>query len=168
VDEKSDHLETCMALFAEHQRRLFLFINAMVPSPADAEEILQETSIVIWKKIDSYEAGTDFLAWCYRIAQLQTLAYRKKYARRMLKFPEDVAEQLYGKAMRHSDVLEARREALRACREKLLPEDRSLLDRCYGPDSNVAELAEELGRPATSIYRTLRRIRRQLAACIDQ
>ena len=168
MNDEPEHLEECMALFAEHQRRLFLFVNAMVPSPADAEEILQETGIVIWQKIDQFQPGTDFLAWCYRIAQLQTLAYRKKHARRMLKFPEDVAEQLYGRSLAHNDVLEARREALRACREKLLPEDRSLLDSCYGPGASIAELSEQLGRPATSVYRTLRRIRRQLAACIDQ
>ena len=103
------HLEACMALFAKHQRRLFLFVNAMVPSPADAEEILQGTSIVIWKKIDQFEPGTDFLSWSYRIAHLQTLAYRQKKARKVLKFPEDVAEQLYGAMVANESVLEARR-----------------------------------------------------------
>ena len=166
--DNQEHLDACMALFAKHQRRLFLFVNAMVPSPADAEEILQETSIVIWKKIDQFEPGTDFLSWSFRIAHLQTLAYRKKKARSILKFPEDVAAQLYGSMMANEPALEARREALRSCREKLEPEDRALLDACYAPDASVADVSDALGRPSTSVYRTLRRIRRQLAVCIEQ
>ena len=64
--------------------------------------------------------------------------------------------------------LEARREALRFCREKLDPEDRQILDRCYAANSSVSEVARASGRPPTSVYRTLRRIRRQLGVCIDQ
>ncbi len=40
-------------LFTKWQRRLFLFILAQVPNLVEAEEILQETNLVIWRKDES-------------------------------------------------------------------------------------------------------------------
>lgn len=170
LDPDNPRTQQMMDLFAAHQRRLLGFINALVPSPADADEILQETNLVIWKKFDQFDPdapGSDFLAWAFRIAQYQVLDYRKRHARRRVTFATDVVEQLTERATEQSELLDRRREALPMCVAKLGADDRALLEACYRPGAKVDRVAGEMGRKTTSVYRTLRRIRGMLAECID-
>ena len=64
-----------MRVYLEHQRRIFGLIRALVPSGADADDILQETSAVLWQKFDEFDPGTNFAAWSLRIARFQVMAY---------------------------------------------------------------------------------------------
>lgn len=164
----SARIERAMALFESHQKRLYNYIHSLVPRPADADEILQETSIVIWKKLEQFQEGTDFLAWSYRIAYFQTLDYRKRKARQWLTFSDEVLEQVAEVIEESEPYLEKRREALSQCRQKLNENDQELLKRCYSPDTRVEDVSKEMGRQATSVYRSLRRIRQLLADCIEK
>ena len=51
--------EEFIKLFTRYQRRVFLFILSQVPSPMDAEEIHQEANVIIWRKFDRFELGTN-------------------------------------------------------------------------------------------------------------
>src|SRR5687768_16479673 len=114
-----DPMERCMELFALHQRRLLLYIRALVPSPADADEVLHEINIVIWKKFDQFHEGGDFLTWAYRIAYYEICEYRRRKARSPAAFSPEVLEQLAETARTEDDVLERRRSALSRCAQKL-------------------------------------------------
>ncbi|GIW78972.1 MAG: DNA-directed RNA polymerase sigma-70 factor [Gemmatales bacterium] len=160
-------LEQCLELFARYQQRLYLFIAAMLPSPADAEEVLQEVNIVVWKKFEQFEPGSDFLSWVYRIATLQVREYKRRRGRETLSFSPEMLDQLMARALRDETVLERRREALQKCLEKLSPADKQLVDRCYAPGAKIPEVAEQLKRTATSVYRSLRRIRQILTECVN-
>ncbi|QDU61193.1 RNA polymerase sigma factor CnrH [Planctomycetes bacterium Pan216] len=167
---ESERLDQCLSLFARHQRRLSLFISSLLPNPADADEVLQETNIVIWNKFDQFDPdrpGGDFLAWAFRIASLQVRDYKRRRSATAT-FSPLVLDQLAATWLAEQPLLEARREALSLCLSKLPDEDRSLLEDCYAPGSKVAHIAKRLSRTATSVYRSLRRIRHVLAACIDR
>lgn len=163
-----EQMDQYLELYARHQRRLFLYINAMLPSPADADEVFQETNIVIWKKFDQFEIGTDFLAWAYRIAYFQVRDYRRRAWRRAQCFTPEVLEQLAECAQEEEDALEDRRAALATCRQKLKDDDQLLLNQCYAPDARVEQVATRLDRKTTSVYRSLRRIRQLLLDCIQK
>jgi len=163
-------LAQAMDLFARHQRRLRLYIQAIIPSPADADEVLQETNVVIWKKYEQFDPdapGSDFLSWAIRIAQYQALDYRRRRGRQMLSLSPEVLDQVAAVLTRDEPLLERRRDALRTCLDKLPEEDRTLIERSYAPDANVNQIAASLQRKTTSVYRSLRRVRRILAECID-
>lgn len=160
-----------MDLFATHQRQLFLYISAILPSPADAEEALQETNIVIWKKFDQFQPdapGSDFLAWAYRIAYYQALDHRRRMARSAAAFSPQVMDKLHATAQHEAPVIDTRRRLLDACLSKLPEADRQLIEECYAPDASVADIATESQRTATSVYRSLRRIRRALSDCVTR
>lgn len=170
-DPHDARLQRCLELFAAHQRRLQLFISALLPSPADADEVLQETNIVIWKKFDQFDPdrpGSDFVAWALRIAGLKVQEYRRRQARLAASFSPEVLEQLIGAAQTQEPQLEDRRTALEHCLKKLPEDDRELLETCYAPGAKVEQVAVETSRVATSIYRSLRRIRRVLAECVNR
>ena len=50
-------VEEFMRLFGAHRRRLYQFILSLVPNVQDAEDVLQETNIILWRKFGGYQPG---------------------------------------------------------------------------------------------------------------
>lgn len=158
--------EEYIRLFTTHQRRLFLYILAFLPRPAEAEEVLQETNIDIWRKCEEFESGSNFFAWASRIAYFEVLKFRTRKQKEPLQLSNDVVEILAVTASDRSEILESRRQALSKCLQKLRPRDRDLLTRRYEGGISGQTLAAEMNRPVASIYQSLGRIRRILLNCI--
>ncbi|MDF2820006.1 MAG: polymerase [Clostridiales bacterium] len=63
------------------QKQLFYYVFCIVNNTQDAEDILQETFVIAFNKLNQYRRHTSFSAWLYRIAKnlsLDTLKKRKK------------------------------------------------------------------------------------------
>lgn len=160
--------EEFVQLFTETQRRLYLYILAQVPSVSDAEEILQNTNLVIWSKCDQFTLGTSFFAWATQIATYEVLKHRQRFSRDKLQFNDDFVQSVAGEVEEVSVELELRRLALEMCLKRLRPEDRDLIHRRYQPGESGKSIAKNLNRPPNSVYQSLGRIRRQLLECIDR
>jgi RNA polymerase sigma-70 factor (ECF subfamily) len=160
--------EEFVQMFTRWQRRIFLFILGQVGSPNDAEEILQETNLVIWRKSQAFQAGTNFYAWACRIAVLEVLKHRERRRRDSVRLSDEFVELIAEEAQQDVEVLEQRRQALLVCLTKLTPIDRDLIRRRYAPGENGKSLARILGRPANSVYQSLSRVRRILLECIER
>jgi RNA polymerase sigma-70 factor (ECF subfamily) len=66
-------------------------------------------------------------------------------------------------------LLEARRDALRSCLQKLSSTDRQLVQHCYSDSrTTFRRAAEVLGRPVNTVYKALNRIRKALYDCIER
>ncbi|MDP1796206.1 MAG: sigma-70 family RNA polymerase sigma factor [Planctomycetaceae bacterium] len=157
-----------VSLFSRYQRRLFLYILTQVPHPVDAEEILQETSVVIWRKAAQFQPGTNFFAWVSQVANFEVMKYRSRRKREKLQFSDEFIAQVATEAVARADELELRRNALLHCIEKLRPQDRELIQQRYAPGETGKNLAESKHRPANSVYQSLGRIRRTLWECIQR
>lgn len=155
-------------LFTHHQRRLFLYILSQVPNPIEAEEVQQETNVVIWSKFAQFRPGTNFLAWVSQIANFEVMKHRSRKKRDRMQFSDEFLETVSRDALERSDELEDRRNALVECLEKLRPRDRELIEQRYAPGEKGKHLAEQIGRPANSVYQSLGRIRRSLLECIQR
>ncbi|MEW4526141.1 sigma-70 family RNA polymerase sigma factor [Maioricimonas sp. JC845] len=157
-----------MRLFTVSQRRLYLFILSQVPSVEQAEEILQNANVVILAKHSQFEAGTNFFAWAAKIATYEVLKFRQKRHRDRLRFSDEFVQAIAKDASERSEIHEDRRRALELCLKKLRNSDRELIEQRYAPGVSGKELAEQLGRPANSVYQSLGRIRRTLAECVKR
>jgi len=155
-------------LFTHHQRRLFLYILSQVSNPVDAEEILQETNVVIWSKCAKFQPGTNFLAWVSQIANFEVMKFRTRKRREKLVFSDEFLETVAQTSLERSEELESRRAALADCLNRLRPKDRELIQQRYAPGERGKHLAEQIGRPANSVYQSVGRIRRSLLDCIQQ
>jgi RNA polymerase sigma-70 factor (ECF subfamily) len=164
----SDSCEELVRLIAQAQRRLYAFVLTLVRRPADVEDILQETNVVLWRKRDTYRPGSDFFAWAFEIARLQVLAFRARQVRREDPFDDSLLENLADTARQESAMYGRRETALRACLEKLPAEQRALIVRRYQPDVAVHSLAAEIGKTAKAVSEALRRIRENLRQCIER
>jgi RNA polymerase sigma-70 factor, ECF subfamily len=65
-------------MVSRHQSGIYAYILTIMPDRFAAQDVLQETVLLMWKKLDDFEKGTHFAAWAYRIAYWQTKAYLKK------------------------------------------------------------------------------------------
>src|SRR5437773_9907570 len=84
-----------MTLLTRHQRQIFSYIYVLVPNRTDAEDLLQETSLVICEKFHEFKEGTDFVAWACQIAYWRVRYSRQKYARAKVFFHQEI---VYGPA----------------------------------------------------------------------
>lgn len=155
-------------LFTHHQRRLFLYILAQVSNPVEAEEVLQETNVVIWSKCAKFQPGTNFLAWVSQIANFEVMKFRTRKRREKLVFSDEFLHTVAQVSLDRSEELESRRMALIYCLEKLRPKDRELIQKRYAPGERGTNLAEQIGRPVNAVYQSLGRIRRALLECIQR
>ncbi len=157
-----------MTLYARHQRRLYLFILALICDPVDAEDLLQETNLILWRKFDQWQRGTNFYAWAAQVAYYEVLKYRERLSNRSTLLDTHVIEKLAEEAVELNDTLDRRRQALNWCLTKLRTNDRHLIQQRYAPGASGKSLAAVLGRPANSVYKSLGRIRRSLYECVNR
>lgn len=157
-----------MSLMTRHQRQIFGYIHALVPQRADAEDILQETSLVICEKFDDFQEGTDFVAWACQIAWWNVRRARQKFARSKVVFDDEVLEAVSTTAVTMVAEVDARHEALQHCLAKLHPRDRDLLLVRYEPGGGVEAAAQRSGRTMEAAYKALARLRKLLHDCVTQ
>jgi RNA polymerase sigma-70 factor, ECF subfamily len=153
-------------LFSVHSQRIYEFILMLVIRRADADEIFQETCLVLWNKFDSYDPTGSFYAWACKIAYLKILALRRA-SRRLHLFSEEVLGVLADKALACADELGMRREALDECLERLSAADRELIEQRYYGRCTPKEIAAATSRSVYSVYRALCRIHNSLFECVE-
>ena len=159
VPARSDpvRVEMFLRLFGAHRQRVFQYILALLANLHDAEDVLQETNVVLWRKFAEYEPGTNFVAWATRIAHFEVLKHRRRQfrQRKQLLLDENLIEQLAAEATEEVDRLSAASEALQRCLEKLADSDRELLQATYSATQKITEVAARLRRPVNSVYKSL-------------
>ena len=170
--ESRGHNETesrkrLMALMTRHQRQIFSYIYTLVPDRHDAEDLLQETSLVICEKFDDFEEGTDFMAWACQIAYWRVRYARQKFARSKVVFNQDVVDALAQTAAEMHGEIDERHEALGHCLKQLQARDRELVLTRYEPGCGVEEAARRSGRSLEAAYRALNRLRKLLFDCVS-
>ena len=165
---EDDRADLFIQLLAEHERRLAAYVMTFVSSESDADDILQETKMWLWRSFDQFEAGTNFGAWTrqaafYRIQQF----YRKRGTdRKRLVFSETCLEQLAEAFEKDAEQRENRIERLSNCVAKLPPNHRQILSLRYGEELVVEEIAGRIDRTVAATYRVLSRIRLALRDCV--
>lgn len=153
-------------LQTRHQQQVFSFILTLVPHWPDAEEILQETNLVLWKKQDQYEPGTDFVRWANQVAYYEVLKHRKRQRTGNRQFGDAFIEEVAAETLRLSDWLDAEREALAGCLAKLPQKDRVLISQRYLEGATTKTVATTVGRSVDAVYKSLQRIRGSLLQCV--
>src|SRR6266550_2379091 len=117
--DESESRKRLVALVTRHQRQIFSYIYVLVPNRSDAEDLLQETSLVICEKFHEFREGTDFVAWACQIAYWRVRYSRQKFARSKVVFDQEIVDVVAQTAGQMTEELDDRHEALARCLEKL-------------------------------------------------
>ena len=161
--------EDYLHLLNEHERSLAAYVHSLVPSTADADDILQEAKIVLWKRFAEFAPGTNFLAWARRVALNLILNFRRSQQRRATSsIDEEFIRSVAHEIDRRSDHFESRSQALRRCLEKLPRPHRQAIFWRYYEDCDIEEIADRTNRTEGATYRLLSRIRHLLNECVTR
>jgi RNA polymerase sigma-70 factor, ECF subfamily len=163
---ETERRKQLVVLMTQHQRRIFSYIYTLIPDRYDAEDLLQETSVVICEKFDEFRPGTDFVAWACQIAYWRIRYARQKFARSKVVYQQELVDALAHTAATMREELDERHEALAQCLQKLPQRDRELVLTRYEPGSGVPEAAQRSGRSLEAAYKALGRIRKLLFDCV--
>ena len=142
-------------------------MRSLLPTWHDADEVVQQVALVVWRKFDQFDQSTSFIKWACVIARFEALAYRRKMARDRLVFREDLMAQLAEEAAEETDDRKAENVALEGCLKKLPGEQREFVTLAYTPGISTKELAEQAGVKPGSFYMRLNRIRKTLLNCVE-
>jgi RNA polymerase sigma-70 factor (ECF subfamily) len=162
--------KTFLRLFLRNQRGLYAYVLTLLPNRADADDVLQETSLVMWDRFDADGPPTDFFAWGRRIAYHKVLDFYKKSARAQARLSRVFVERIAQSATAEAEALrlEERRTALAACIDKLPPRDRDLLNRRFAEGATTTSTSEQLGRSVDAVYKALAKLRQSLFDCVQK
>jgi len=177
--------------FVQHQDRVYGYIVTMLPNRHDAEDVFQQTSLILWQKWDQFvvppsggekfvvppsggsdrlepELPTLFLRWACGIAHNEVRNFLRRRSRDRVVFSEKLMSDLAEVRLDVQPLLEARRGLLAECMKKLDYIAREMLDRCYAGRESIKQIAQQFRTTPNALYLRLRRIRRELMECVEQ
>jgi RNA polymerase sigma-70 factor (ECF subfamily) len=159
-----------LALYTDCQRQLYAYIRSQIPFANEADDLVQEVSVVLWEKFDSYRPDESFVRWACGIARMKILQYRQdrqKRGRVALGLDEELVDLVIDETLKISETADVMLEALQKCMEKLSPWDMVILRERLGTDKSVKQIAQAFGRTESAVYKTLRGIYDSLYDCIQ-
>jgi RNA polymerase sigma-70 factor, ECF subfamily len=148
------------------QNRLFGYLVTLLANPHDARDVLQETNLVLWRKVDDFQPGTDFGAWARRCAYYQALAFLRDRKRDRHVFDDDILALLASDDTDFPVDENERRPALRDCLACLPDKHRQLIDKRYREEIPIRQLATDHGKNESALKMAMMRIREVLRICI--
>ncbi len=158
--------EHVVTLLTRAQPSLHAYILSLLPDPALADDVLQETNVTLWRKAGDFQPGTSFTAWACQVAWYKVLSARRRMARDRHCFGDELLDYLAERQAQRAEGLEPRRTALRDCIARLPEPQRRLLRDRYRPGASVQAIARDSGRTVGVVSQTLYRIRTALEECI--
>lgn len=164
---EDQNYEEFVRLFAHHEPQLRAFVRSLLPTWDDVDEVMQETSLVLWRKWDDFDPETNFMKWGCVVARFEVLKHRRRKARDRHVFEADLIERLAEEGAEEVAALDAQRAALERCLARLPVNQRRLVMAAYAPGTTIAETAAQAGKSATAFYKMLNRIRTALLQCVE-
>ncbi|MEM1223537.1 MAG: sigma-70 family RNA polymerase sigma factor [Verrucomicrobiota bacterium] len=165
-----DRYDLFLRYYTRHEPALRGYVRSLVPTRDDASEIMQEVAVVLWRKLSDLDDPKNFRKWAFGVARIQLLSWRRDKARDRHIFTEEVWEMLADESSSHHEKEHQAKmhQTLAHCLERLPKDKRHLLERAYGGDTRIDNIAEEEGRTPMSVYKVLHRLRMKLLECIQQ
>ena len=155
-------------LMMQNKDALYRYLFSMHPWVDEVDDLLQDTAMTLWKKIDEFDSKREFLPWALRVAYFEVLRWRKHMRKRRFVLSEELVNKLSTAASEQSDLDEARFAALQDCVEKLPGKQRNIVLQRYGKEGTLKELAEQMKISVHKVYHTLDTARGALVDCVEK
>ena len=166
--DQVDNTEHFVSQLTEHQNRLYGYVYSLIGDPSRAADVVQETNLVLWRKIDEFQPEKPFLPWAFAIARYQVMAHVRDHQRDRVLLDEELVGMLAVEAEEQASQLDSLRDALRPCLQLLTPTNRELIEHRYFHAMSVESVARAVDRTVGSVKVALLRCRRQLAECVEK
>lgn len=157
-----------VSLLLANQCDLKAFILSLVPHQVDADDLLQEVNHALLRKRDLYNSREDFRRWAFGFAALEVRSFRSRSAKSKLWFDDSTLDVLASEWIERQSFVDDCRDALASCLKKLNEPERRVIDSRYGKQASFKRIAEESGRPLSTVYSVYKRAIGSLRSCIER
>jgi len=166
AEPQGENLLSFVKLYTAHELRFRAFAMSLMANWADADEVLQAASIVIWQRFDRFAPGTNFFSWGCRIIHLTAKDFWKRRRRERVRFSDEVMDLVAAEVVGAESNLADRERLLAECVSKLKDRDRQMVDGRYSRGAAVEALAAEFGLTGKGVYQALSRVHLALHDCV--
>lgn len=169
IDGKSDDTKISndfVRQLVQHQNKIHAFILALVPDWNDADDILQDTAEVMWRKYGNNIKIDNFAALGIGIARNIIYSHYRNKKKQESLLQDDILENVAGFAQELSSYADERISVLRNCLAKLAVKDKELIRLRYEEGLNVKSVAQVSKRSVDGLYKSLGRIHDSIMRCV--
>lgn len=167
-DPKPASQQEFLTVFLANEREIFRYVAVLVPTTADAQEIVQQTAVALWEKFDDYDRSRPFAPWACRFALNVAKQWMSRRQRWKALLEGGLAEELALRRLQLQSEFDGRLLHLDQCLDKLPTDQRALVDGYYFRQIGVDAVAQQAQRTSDAVYKALQRVRRQLRECIER
>jgi RNA polymerase sigma-70 factor (ECF subfamily) len=149
--------------------QLYNFARWLTQDTAEAEDLVQETFAKALRGFSSFQAGTNFRAWMYRILRNSFLSSRTAL-KTMVSLDMDTEETLLPAdrtTPESSLIMQVNRELVQKALSELPMPFREILLLCDVEEMSYHEIAETLGVPMGTVMSRLFRARKALRGLLQ-
>ena len=164
---QDQQVQEFIRLLVAGQSRIYAYIMAVIGNRNDADDIMQETTSRMWQKYNTFESGTDIVAWGVAIARYCIMEFRRKQRKdARIRFSEKTFVELEQESNKRLEDIDDYVNSLKNCVEKLPSHDKSLVDLRYGQGLPVKDISLRMSRTVQNVYYHLSRIHSLLLTCV--
>jgi len=158
--------EFFLYLMTPVQGRLYAYILSRWPNKSDADDIMQETISILWQKFETYEPGSEFSAWAFKVAKFVLSNFRKKHYKNQIQFSEEALSALENQSDNFLKNYTSQIETLRDCLKKLPSKESKILTLKYEEGVSSKKIATRFGMSIRTFYRVISKIHTGLMRCM--
>ena len=140
-------------LYNNYSGALFGVINKIIQSDDDANDLLQDTFLKIWRNIDNYDSSKgSIFTWMMNIAR--NLSIDRVRSADFRDSSQNISMEqniIYQVDSEHQTVMDVDSIGLRKVVDNLKPEYRQLIELVYYKGYTQAEVSEEYGIPLGTV-----------------
>ena len=159
-------------LAREHGPMLLVYLHSAVRDEQRVDDLFQETMLVAWRRLDTFDRSKPFGPWLRGIATRLIMADRRQQHRAAALLSEAVLEHLQERMCQleavPGDTLDDRLNHLRCCLEELTEEERQSVQLRYEHRLSREDMATRLHATAEAVKKRLQRARVRLRICLGR
>lgn len=161
------HTIKVQQLFVKHQSGVKAFILSLLPNFVEADDVLQETFLVVTRKACEFSLESNFMSWSLTIARFKVLEALRRRKRTEDVLSQEVIETLSASAPDDA-FREERLAAVRSCLEKLTPHMQEVLRLRYFGEHGPGEIARLINWTTNSVNVALSNARKLMYECVGR
>lgn len=153
-------------LYQMYEVKLSRFLANVVRQPQIAEEVLDDTLLVVWERAASFKGESKLSTWIFAIAYRKAMKALRRYSPpiedRDSKYrlsDAETPEEAYAHKQLH--------QLLRRAMGDLSPDHRAVVELTYFGDLSYREIAEIMDCPVDTVKTRMFYARRHLKRCLE-
>jgi len=159
-EARAGSLRSFEELALRYKRRLFVYFRPRLGSDQDAEDLVQETFLKLYRNIHNYDPALRFSTWLYTSANRLAISFYRRKKTAAGRLSPEVADDSADLAVRAAG--ETRSKGLWDAARTLSRNQYRVLWLRYGEDLTIEEIAASIGKSRLAVRLLLHRARTNL------